>query len=213
MRIEFRVQGSEAEPYKVSFWREGTNLKSFCTCRAGKSHYACKHRFAMLDADVTNLVSENYDDIGALQELIEDTDVSEAYRNYLEALDAQKMIQQILPISPGRRRSSIELSTAIAALTTGGIAKGSGNANSFDVYQKDLAYLGSVKTKYSVFNTDVTQLFSGIKVTSSIKTDKLNHDASQRVIAYAVGGDIDIAFGLERSLPDKLKAFKDALVD
>lgn len=213
MRIEFRVQGSEAVPYQVAFWREDTNLRSSCTCRAGKSRYACKHRFAMLEADVTNLVSGNYDDIGKLQELIQGTDVAYAYKPVLEALVAQRLIKSLMPITPQQRRKGIEVSAAVNALRESGFAKGNGGANYFDIYRKDLTYLGSIKTKASVFNTNVVQLFSEVSVISLVKTDGLVHDRSQGVYVAASESEIGIAMTHERNLAERVKALKNALTD
>lgn len=213
MRVEFRVQGSEAAPYQVAFWREGTNLRSSCTCRAGKSRYACKHRFAMLEADVTNLVSTNYDDIGVLQELIQGTDVALAYKPVFEALVAQQLIKRLMPITPQQRRKGIEISAAVGALLEGGFAKGNGGANYFDIYRNDLTYFGSIKTNVSVFNTNVVQLFPTVSLNSSVKTDGLIHERSQGVYLAASESEIGMALAQERSLAEKVKALKNALID
>lgn len=213
MRIEFSVQGSEEVPYQVAFWREDTNLKSSCTCRAGKSRYACKHRFAMLEADVTDLVSGNYDDIDKLQELIQGTDVAHAYKPVLEALVAQRLINSLMPITPQQRRKGIEASAVVNALREGGFAKGNGGANYFDIYRKDFTYLGSIKTKASVFNSNVAQLFSEVPVISSVKTDGLIHERSQGIYVAANESEIGMALAHERNLTERVKALKNALTD
>jgi len=213
LRVEFRVQGSEAVPYQVTFWREGKNLRSSCTCRAGKSRYACKHRFAMLEADVTNLVSGNYDDIGTLQELIQGTDVALAYKPVFEALVAQQLIKSLMPIIPQQRRKGIEISAVVSALLEGGFAKGNGGVNYFDIYSENLTYLGSIKTKVSVFNTNIAQLFSGVSLSSSVKTDGLIHERSQGVYLAASESKIGMALAQERSLAERVKVLKNALTD
>ena len=212
-RIKFLVKGSESEPYQVTFWREESNIKSSCTCRAGKARYACKHRFAMLEADVTNLVSGNFEDIGTLQELIQGTDISQAYKPVLEALTAQQLIKSLQPVTPQQKRKAIDVSVAIDIFLQGGFAKGHGGANYFDLYNKDLAYLGSVKTRYSVFNTDVKQLFPTITLNNFVKADGIIHERSQGVYLAAYETKIGMALLIERSLPERLKTLKKALID
>lgn len=213
MRVEFRVQGSDEAPYQVAFWREGTNLKSSCTCRAGKARHACKHRFAMLEADVTNLVSGNYEDIGKLQELIQGTDYADAYAPVLAAIAAQQLIKSLLPITPQQRRKGIDVSAAVNALREGGFAKGNGGSNYFDIYRKDLAYVGSVKTKASVFQTTAEKLFSELEITSSVKTDGLVHETSLGIYAAASDSEIGIALAEDRHLAERMKALKSTLMD
>lgn len=80
--LKFLVKGSAKEPYRVTFWREENNFRSACTCPAGKKGSYCKHRFQLLDGDVTNLVSENLDDLVLLSTMIEGTDVDEIYEKF-----------------------------------------------------------------------------------------------------------------------------------
>ena len=167
----------------------------------------------MLEADVTNLVSGNYDDIGALQELIQGTDVDFAYKPVFEALVAQQLIKSLMPIIPQQRRKGIEIPAAVGALREGGFAKGNGGANYFDIYSKNLTYLGSIKTKVSVFNTNIAQLFSGVSLSSSVKTDGLIHERSQGVYLAASESEIGMALAQERSLAERVKALKNALTD
>lgn len=74
-RIEFLVQGSASEPYRVSFWRVSNNVKSTCTCQSGKNGLACKHRINLLDGDITNLVSPPADSFEQLQMMLERSDI------------------------------------------------------------------------------------------------------------------------------------------
>lgn len=167
----------------------------------------------MLEADVTNLVSGNYDDIGRLQELIQGTDVAHTYKPVLEALVARKLIESLIPITPQQRRKGIEVSSAVNALREGGFAKGNGGVNYFDIYRKDLTYFGSIKTNASVFKTNVVQLFDEVSVISSVKTDGLIHERSQGVYVAAKESDIGVAMADERNLGDRVKALKNALTD
>jgi hypothetical protein len=57
--IQFLVQGSATEPYKVTFQREGKILSAFCTCPAGASGQYCKHRLSILQGRPTGVISDN----------------------------------------------------------------------------------------------------------------------------------------------------------
>ena len=59
----FFVQGSETEPNKVTFIKDGLNLSCYCTCKAGQNGLYCKHRFNLLDGITNNLVSNNLDEV------------------------------------------------------------------------------------------------------------------------------------------------------
>lgn len=74
-RIEFLVQGSASEPYRVSFWQVSNNVKSSCTCQSGKNGLACKHRINLLDGDITNLVSPPADSFEQLQMMLERSNI------------------------------------------------------------------------------------------------------------------------------------------
>lgn len=99
--LKFYVQGSASEPYRVSFWRKENDFKSACTCQAGKKGMYCKHRFELIEGDLTNLVSENYEDIGKIQILIKGTPLEKIFEefNYLKHCeevhyDFKKMISR-----------------------------------------------------------------------------------------------------------------------
>ena len=74
--IIFLVQGSAAEPYKVTFSKrtEG-NLTAHCTCPAGKVGMHCKHRMNILLGDVTDIVSKNEETAHNVYEWYRDSDV------------------------------------------------------------------------------------------------------------------------------------------
>lgn len=57
--IEFLVQGSSPSPYQVTFQKNGEHLAAFCTCAAGESGQACKHRLNILKALKEGIVSDN----------------------------------------------------------------------------------------------------------------------------------------------------------
>ena len=61
--INFSVQGSVETPYEVSFIFDDLKLNAFCTCPAGNSGMACKHRLSILAGIATGVVSDNADQI------------------------------------------------------------------------------------------------------------------------------------------------------
>jgi uncharacterized Zn finger protein len=91
--LYFSVQGSEAAPYKITFKKTDGNFSAYCTCAAGENGMYCKHRFALLNGDITGLVGDNSNDILTVKEWLVDTDVERAMQEVLIAeqkLDAAK---------------------------------------------------------------------------------------------------------------------------
>ncbi|MBO6805771.1 hypothetical protein [Thalassospira sp.] len=88
-QLEFLVQGSAEEPYKVVFRRRGpNNIDGLCNCGAGINGTYCKHRFQMMNGEVKNLVSGNEDDLVKLSEMLKGSDVEAAYNRLID-LEAQ----------------------------------------------------------------------------------------------------------------------------
>jgi uncharacterized Zn finger protein len=65
--IEFCVQGTAIEPYRVTFIQDECNLNAFCTCPAGKYGPYCKHRFAILRGEVKGITSKNIDQVAEVR--------------------------------------------------------------------------------------------------------------------------------------------------
>jgi len=61
--VEFTVQGSSATPYTVSFIYEEKRLGAFCTCAAGTSGTACKHRLSILAGSDPGIIGGSLDQI------------------------------------------------------------------------------------------------------------------------------------------------------
>lgn len=73
--LTFTVRGSKGDLYTVTFGRAGANLTSSCSCAAGAIGQYCKHRFALMGGDVTDLASDNAADVEVLRGLIAGSDV------------------------------------------------------------------------------------------------------------------------------------------
>lgn len=61
--IEVRIEGSTGTPYAVSFSREGSNLKTSCTCPAGDKGIHCKHRLALFAGDLARVRGDTRSDL------------------------------------------------------------------------------------------------------------------------------------------------------
>lgn len=88
-KILFEVQGSAKEPYRVTFWKNGEDFKSGCNCRAGKNGMYCKHRLDLLEGDLTNLKSTNYEDLEKVYEMLEGSDLGKILDEFLYLREAE----------------------------------------------------------------------------------------------------------------------------
>lgn len=211
-RIEFLVQGSAAQPYRVSFWRVGDNIKSSCSCQAGKNGLACKHRLNLLDGDITNLVSSNPDSFQKLKRMLEGSDVSAALRAVDSVIPLFHSLEKLLPLKPPGRRKSVAPGILAQSVIDGGLIKG--NQSYYDVFSSDLNYIGSVKVrKGTVFSERPTDYFSELSLTVKRLTDALVWEKSQSVYAAASGSPMSMTLegGVEKSTQQK--NLKRALID
>lgn len=211
-RIEFLVQGSAAEPYRVSFWRVGDNVKSSCTCQAGENGLACKHRLNLLDGDVTNLVSSSPDSFQKLQGLLEGSDVGAALRGLDSVAPLLLNLERLLPLKPPGRRKSVASGILAQTVIHGGLIKG--NQSYYDVFSHELNYFGSVKVRRgTVFSENPADYFSGLSLTVKRITDGLVWERSQSVYAAAIESPMAMTLngGVEKT--DQQKSLKRALTD
>src|SRR6266513_1250299 len=81
--LEFLVQGSAIEPYRVSFRRNGRNLSAYCTCPAGENGMYCKHRIRILQGLAEAVVSDNTKDVSTVAGWLAGTDVEAALGNVI----------------------------------------------------------------------------------------------------------------------------------
>ncbi|GAB0057522.1 hypothetical protein SIID45300_01852 [Candidatus Magnetaquicoccaceae bacterium FCR-1] len=95
MHLQFLVQGSKPEPYRVTFERtSGNQLHAFCTCPAGQKGQSCKHRFRILEGDGEGVISENAGDVPRVVEWLQETALQEALARMLTAEEKVKAAQQ-----------------------------------------------------------------------------------------------------------------------
>jgi uncharacterized Zn finger protein len=72
------------------FERNGSNLNAYCTCPAGDSGVACKHRLNILYGVIDGIVSGNSQDVATVSGWIAGTDVENALR---ELEDAERLMK------------------------------------------------------------------------------------------------------------------------
>jgi len=76
--IQFFVQGSSIDPYRVTFQKDGQHLSALCTCPAGVNGQYCKHRFAILNGEDIGIVSNNQHEVEIVASWLADSDVEAA---------------------------------------------------------------------------------------------------------------------------------------
>lgn len=82
----FKVKGSKAEPYELTFIKDGESLTALCTCPAGEFGNVCKHRTNILDGKTAAITSGNEGEVAIIREWLAGSDV-EAALNELRAAE------------------------------------------------------------------------------------------------------------------------------
>lgn len=77
--LRFVVEGSNGDEYRVTLTRDATRANAFCICPAGENGQYCKHRIALLDGDISSLLSDNSADVESLKTFIRGSDLEEAH--------------------------------------------------------------------------------------------------------------------------------------
>lgn len=94
--LVFYVKGSGKNPYRVAFWKEenSRNIHSGCGCPAGRRMQYCKHRFQLIEGDLTNLDNSTEDAKEKLEVLynwIEDSDIGDFFEDFIKAKTGEKV--------------------------------------------------------------------------------------------------------------------------
>jgi hypothetical protein len=93
--LSFLVKGSAADPYEVTFIKDGDSLTALCTCPAGQFGNFCKHRITILDGDDKAIVSDNANRVPTIVEWLRGSDVAAAlieFRNVEKADGVSKSV-------------------------------------------------------------------------------------------------------------------------
>lgn len=83
--LVFLVKGSAADPYEVTFIKDGASLTAICTCPAGTYGNFCKHRISILDGNAEAITSDNANQASTVVDWLSDTDVEAALSEMREA--------------------------------------------------------------------------------------------------------------------------------
>lgn len=83
--LVFLVKGSSADPYEVTFIKNGASLTALCTCPAGTYGNFCKHRIAILDGKTDAISSDNANLAKTVVGWLPGTDVAAALSEMREA--------------------------------------------------------------------------------------------------------------------------------
>lgn len=87
--LNFHVKGSSAEPYELTFIKDGDSLTALCSCPAGQYGNFCKHRIAILDGNGKAIVSDNADQVVTVVAWLQGTDVAAALTEF-RVIEASK---------------------------------------------------------------------------------------------------------------------------
>lgn len=83
--LVFLVQGSQPDPYRVVFRKEGDNLTALCSCATADADTLCKHRLSILLGKTTGIVSANTGDVQTVLGWLVGSDVKKALQRLAEA--------------------------------------------------------------------------------------------------------------------------------
>lgn len=90
-RLRFDVTGSQGDLYTIEVGEtEGAGLWLTCSCPAGRNGQYCKHRFALLDGDVSALASGNPGDVERLRARLPGSRIAKAFEAIAEREAAVK---------------------------------------------------------------------------------------------------------------------------
>jgi uncharacterized Zn finger protein len=101
-RLEVYVNGSGAEPYRVTIEKLGPNIKAFCTCPAGMNGQWCKHRLRIFSGNAEGVVSGNVERLPHVVDWLVGTDVERALSELALAEDRYSSAKREL--SSAKRR-------------------------------------------------------------------------------------------------------------
>jgi uncharacterized Zn finger protein len=83
--LNFLVKGSSADPYEVTFIKDGSSLTALCTCPAGTYGNFCKHRISILDGITKMITSDNANQVATVVGWLAGTDVETALSEMRQA--------------------------------------------------------------------------------------------------------------------------------
>ena len=94
--LVFYIKGSGKKPYRVAFWKKenSRDIHSGCGCPAGRRMQYCKHRFQIIEGDLTNLddSTENAKEkLEVLYNWLENSDIGDFFEEFIKAKTGEKV--------------------------------------------------------------------------------------------------------------------------
>ena len=93
MEYTFYVQGSAAEPYKISF-NTSDGFVASCSCPAGENRTLCKHVLSLLEGDFSNVKIGEPSDLSIVCEMFSKNEVKGHYDEWQKCMDELTMLQK-----------------------------------------------------------------------------------------------------------------------
>lgn len=101
-RMEFLVQGSALDPYRVTLERVDNSLKAYCTCAAGSNGQMCKHRMRILQGNSDGLLGLDVCQLEMAVKWLIGTDAELAIRELADAESAYERSKKNLALAKKR---------------------------------------------------------------------------------------------------------------
>lgn len=138
MKYKFIIEGSQGDLYNVTFNISEKTLNSSCSCIAGKNGNFCKHRYQILNGNISNFRSNNYEELEKFyNQLYFVEDGLESYYFYNENKSKKELIKP--------EKDKLKYLVAPEGFNI----KGLGKAN-----LKKLIESGAIKTSLDIFKLE-----------------------------------------------------------
>lgn len=95
--LHFSMMGEDDSVFEVTIERapdNSANLRATCTCGSARHGEFCAHRFEILEGDISNLASDNMDDVTTLRAWIVGSDIEDAMRELSKAKTDLKIARE-----------------------------------------------------------------------------------------------------------------------
>lgn len=95
--LRFSIMGENDDIFEVTITRHeenSANLSAFCTCGSAQHGEFCPHRFEILEGDISNLASDNLNDLQILKEWIKGSDIEAAMQELSKAKTDLKLARE-----------------------------------------------------------------------------------------------------------------------
>ena len=80
--IQYRVQGSNPDPYNITISKDGDQLVCICECTAAENGRPCKHWMKVFTGDSQEYIDLSEDNIIEIRKWLKGSDLEYAWNNY-----------------------------------------------------------------------------------------------------------------------------------